>query len=41
LTSSNFKRFEQTGIVLEVNGNARFSPVLQLGTLTETVEGKL
>ena len=37
MTSANFKKFEQTGVVLEINRNARVNPVLQLGTVTETV----
>ncbi|MEK7406737.1 MAG: TonB-dependent receptor [Acidobacteriota bacterium] len=36
-TVSGFKKFEQSGIVLEVGRNARIDPVLDLGTLTETV----
>ena len=38
--STGFKKFEQTGIVLEVNRNARVDAVLQLGSITETVEVK-
>ena len=33
-----FKKFEQTGLVLDVNRNARVDAVLQLGQITETVE---
>src|SRR5204862_1895578 len=35
---SGFKRFEQTGVVLEVNRNPKVDAVLQVGALTETVE---
>src|SRR5438046_2926338 len=35
-----FKRFEQTGIVLDVNRNAREDATLEVGQLTETVEVK-
>jgi len=37
---TGFKKFEQTGITLEVNRNARVDAVLQVGALTETVEVK-
>lgn len=37
---TGFKKFEQTGIVLEVNRNARVDAVLQLGAVSETVEVK-
>jgi len=33
-----FKKFEQTGIVLDVNRNARVDATLQVGQLSETVE---
>jgi hypothetical protein len=33
-----FKKFEQTGIVLDVNRNARVDAVLQVGAVSETVE---
>jgi hypothetical protein len=33
-----FKKFEQTGIVLEVNRNPKVDAVLQLGAISETVE---
>jgi hypothetical protein len=36
--SQGFKKFEQTGVVLEVNRNARVDATLQLGSITETVE---
>jgi outer membrane receptor protein involved in Fe transport len=36
--SAGFKKFEQTGIVLEVNRNARVDATLQLGAVSETVE---
>ena len=35
---TGFKKFEQTGIVLEVNRNAKVDAVLQVGAVTETVE---
>lgn len=34
---AGFKKFQQTGIVLELNRNARVDPVLDIGTVTETV----
>jgi hypothetical protein len=37
-SSAGFKKFEQTGIVLDVNRNARVDAVLQVGQLSETVE---
>src|SRR3954466_10274759 len=37
VTAANFKKFEQTGIVLEIDRSAKINPVLQLGTVTETV----
>ncbi len=33
-----FKKFEQTGVVLEVNRNPKVDAVLQVGAVTETVE---
>jgi Carboxypeptidase regulatory-like domain/TonB dependent receptor-like, beta-barrel len=38
ISASGFKKFEQTGIVLEVNRNATIDAVLQLGAVTETIE---
>ncbi|HTS61655.1 MAG TPA: TonB-dependent receptor [Candidatus Acidoferrales bacterium] len=38
--ASGFKKFEQTGIILDVNRNARVDATLQLGSITETVEVK-
>jgi hypothetical protein len=35
---SGFKKFEQTGVVLEVNRNPKVDAVLQVGAITETVE---
>jgi hypothetical protein len=40
IDSKGFKKFEQTGIVLDVNRNARVDAVLQLGAISETVEVK-
>src|SRR5260370_1860134 len=37
---SGFKKFEQTGVVLEVNRNPKVDAVLQVGAVTETVEVK-
>lgn len=37
VNASGFKKFQQTGILLELNRNARVDPVLEVGTLTETV----
>src|SRR4051812_42010823 len=37
---TGFKKFEQTGVVLEVNRNARVDAALQVGTLSETMEVK-
>src|SRR4051812_43493565 len=31
VTAANFKKFAQTGVVLEINRNAKINPVLQLG----------
>jgi len=36
--ADGFRKFEQTGIVLDVNRNARVDATLQLGAVTETVE---
>ena len=38
ISGTGFKKFEQTGIVLEVNRNAKVDAVLQVGAVTETVE---
>jgi hypothetical protein len=38
VNSQGFKKFEQTGIVLDGNRNARVDAALQLGALNETVE---
>src|SRR4051794_7572183 len=38
ITAPGFKKFEQTGIVLEVNRNAKVDAVLQVGAVNETVE---
>lgn len=38
VTASGFKRFVQTGIVLEVDRNARVDPRLEVGALTESVD---
>src|SRR6266566_2212522 len=40
VNAAGFKKFEQTGIVLDVNRNARVDAALQVGALTETVEVK-
>ena len=40
VNSSGFKKFERSGVVLEVNRNARIDAALQVGALTETVEVK-
>lgn len=37
VNAPGFKKFEQTGIVLEVNRHARIDAVLQLGAVSETV----
>ncbi|MGH9769618.1 MAG: carboxypeptidase regulatory-like domain-containing protein, partial [Blastocatellia bacterium] len=37
VTASGFKKFVQSGIVLEVSRNARVDPVLAAGAITETV----
>src|SRR4051794_37467305 len=33
VASANFKKFEQTGVILEINRNAHVNPVLQVGTV--------
>jgi hypothetical protein len=38
ISATGFKKFEQTGIVLEVNRNAKVDAVLQVGAVSETVE---
>jgi hypothetical protein len=38
VNAAGFKRFEQTGIVIDVNRNARVDAVLQVGQVSETVE---
>src|SRR5215475_192531 len=38
--SPGFKKFEQTGIILDVNRNARVDANLQLGAVNETIEVK-
>jgi hypothetical protein len=40
VNAPGFKKFEQTGVVLDVNRNARVDASLQLGALSETVEVK-
>src|SRR5689334_12171126 len=35
---SGFKKFEQSGVVLEVNRNPKVDAVLQIGAISETVE---
>jgi hypothetical protein len=40
INAPGFKKFEQSGLVLDVNRNARVDAVLQIGQLTETVEVK-
>jgi len=40
VNSPGFKKFEQTGLVLEVNQNAHVDAVLQIGAVSETVEVK-
>ena len=37
---AGFKRFEQTGVVLEVNRNPKVDAVLEVGAVTETMEVK-
>ncbi len=37
VNANGFKKFEQSGIVLEINRSARVDPSLQVGSLTETV----
>ncbi len=38
VTASGFKKFSQSGIVLEVDRNARVDPRLEVGALTETID---
>ena len=38
VTATGFKRFEQTGIVLDVNRIAHVATVLQVGAVTETLQ---
>src|SRR3954447_16577576 len=38
VNAPGFKKFEQTGIVLDVNRNARVDAALQVGAVSETVE---
>ena len=40
VSAPSFKKFEQTGVVLEIDRNARVNPVLQVGALAETDEGR-
>src|SRR5947209_5874376 len=40
INAEGFKKFEQTGVVLEVNRNARVDGLLQVGAVNETVEVK-
>ena len=40
INAAGFKKFEQTGIILEINRNARVDPVLQVGALTENGVGE-
>jgi len=40
VTNVGFKKFEQTGVVLEVGRNARVDAVLQVGAVSESVEVK-
>ena len=37
INAGGFKKFEQTGIILEITRNARVDPALQIGALSETV----
>ena len=37
VNAASFKKFSQTGVVLDVNRTARIDPVLDIGTLSETV----
>src|SRR5262245_7104295 len=37
VNAPGFKKFEQTGVILEVNRNARVDVALQVGALSETV----
>src|SRR5437763_96083 len=38
ISAAGFKKFDQTGITLDVNRNARVDAVLQVGAITESVE---
>jgi len=38
VTAPGFKRFEQTGITLDINRNARVDAALQLGAVSESIE---
>ena len=38
INAAGFKKFDQTGITLDVNRNARVDAALQVGAITETVE---
>src|SRR6478752_5941039 len=38
ISSTGFKKFDQAGITLDVNRNARVDAVLQVGAMTESVE---
>ena len=40
INAPGFKKFEQTGLVLEVNQNAHVDAVLQIGAVSETIEVK-
>ncbi|MCU1236569.1 MAG: TonB-dependent receptor [Candidatus Solibacter sp.] len=40
VTAAGFKKFERTGITLDVNRNARIDAALQVGAMTESVEVK-
>ncbi|MEO8368177.1 MAG: carboxypeptidase regulatory-like domain-containing protein [Candidatus Solibacter sp.] len=40
VNATGFKKFDQSGIILEVNRNARVDAVLQVGAMTESVEVK-
>ena len=37
LSPAGFKKFVQTGVVLDINRNARIDPVLEVGALTESI----
>ncbi len=40
VNATGFKKFDQSGIILDVNRNARVDAVLQVGAMTESVEVK-